>query len=238
MGYVNHVMVMNDIDFLLTDRGKIKLSDFGLARIYDERDEADMSHQICTRQYRPPELLFASRRYGPSIDIWGLGVIFVELITLKTCFPGNNDIDQMSKVFQVLGTPKVETWPDVVSLPDYSKVRFPDMEPMPWGLIMPHVGVEEHAFVSRFLQLNPAHRISAMEAEGLEYFGQAPFPCPCSLLSHHKLFHKETEAASGAGKNGIKDVASYLNTMQAALGIGQDQTPEENYSCIYAKPSR
>lgn len=96
-------------NFLITNQGQIKLADFGLARVYD--GPQDLSHQVFTRHYRPPELLFASRTYTPAVDIWSLGVIFVEMMTLKTLFPGQNDIDQMSKVFQVMGTPNISSWP-------------------------------------------------------------------------------------------------------------------------------
>ncbi|RYH20368.1 hypothetical protein EON65_23635 [archaeon] len=98
------------IDFLVDSKGQVKLADFGLARIWEESDR-DLSHQVCTRHYRPPELLYASRQYTPALDIWGLGVIFAELVLLRTLFPGQNDIDQMYKVFQVMGSPNPLTWP-------------------------------------------------------------------------------------------------------------------------------
>lgn len=89
----------------------MKLADFGLARIIQENEKESMSHQICTRHYRPPELLFAARKYDFALDIWGIAVIFIELILGTTLFPGQNDIDQMYKVFQVLGNPTPERWP-------------------------------------------------------------------------------------------------------------------------------
>lgn len=70
-----------------------------------------LSHQVATRQYRAPELLFASTSYNFAVDIWSLAVIFVELVTLQTFFPSHNDIDQMYKVFQVMGSPIPGRWP-------------------------------------------------------------------------------------------------------------------------------
>jgi hypothetical protein len=32
--------------------------------------------QVFARWYRAPELLFGSRRYGPSVDIWAAGCVF------------------------------------------------------------------------------------------------------------------------------------------------------------------
>ncbi len=89
----------------------MKLADFGLARIWDSQLSEDLSHQVSTRQYRAPELLFASRRYTSALDIWSTAVIMVELIILRSLFPSTNDLDQMFKVFQLMGTPNAHCWP-------------------------------------------------------------------------------------------------------------------------------
>ena len=89
----------------------MKLADFGLARIYERGSKEPMSHQVATRQYRAPELLFASRHYTPAVDMWSVAVVMSELVSSQMLFPGNNDIDQMHKVFQVLGSPSLIDWP-------------------------------------------------------------------------------------------------------------------------------
>jgi len=75
------------------------------------RIEGAMSHQVATRHYRAPELLFASRNYDYAVDMWSLAVVMFELLTLQTLFPGTNDIDQMFRVFQVMGSPIPDKWP-------------------------------------------------------------------------------------------------------------------------------
>ena len=95
---------------MIAHDGSIKLSDFGLARIVND-EASSLSHQVATRWYRSPELLYASRSYDVKVDVWAVGCIFAELITLGPLFAGNNDIDQMFRVFQVLGTPNEENWP-------------------------------------------------------------------------------------------------------------------------------
>ncbi len=98
---------------MITSKGVVKLGDFGLTRVYDANIDANlsMSHQVATRQYRAPELLFASHHYTQSVDVWSCAVIIVELMTLLPLFPGNNDIDQMFRVFQVMGSPTIDVWP-------------------------------------------------------------------------------------------------------------------------------
>ncbi len=71
----------------------------------------DLSHQVATRWYRAPELLFASRTYDFSSDMWSVGVVFAEMLALLPLFPGSNDIDQMYRVFQIMGSPTEDVWP-------------------------------------------------------------------------------------------------------------------------------
>ena len=60
-----------------------------------------MSHQVATRWYRAPELLFGARHYDAAVDIWGVGAVFVELLNLNPLCPGRSDIDQLYRVLQV-----------------------------------------------------------------------------------------------------------------------------------------
>lgn len=79
-------LTMN-LDLLLSSSGIVKLGDFGLARIYEAREGgASMSHQVATRQYRAPELLYASRHYTLAVDIWSVAVVMAELISLQVWF--------------------------------------------------------------------------------------------------------------------------------------------------------
>ena len=86
-----------------------------------------------------------------------------ELCTLKPLFPGQNDIDQISRVFQIMGTPTPTNWPEAVELPDYSKIIFPVMHPLPWELIFPHLTPADIGFLTLTLQLNPARRATASQ---------------------------------------------------------------------------
>ena len=58
------------------------------------------------------------------MDIWAVGCIFVELIDKKALFRGDCEIDQIFKIFQVMGTPSKETWPSSSHLPHF-KATFP-----------------------------------------------------------------------------------------------------------------
>ena len=69
------------------------------------------SHEVVTLWYRPPDVLLGSTDYSSSLDTWGVGCIFVEMLTGAPVFPGVRDVsDQLDKIFRVLGTPTEKTW--------------------------------------------------------------------------------------------------------------------------------
>lgn len=69
-----------------------------------------------TLWYRPPDVLLGSKNYTTSIDIWSVGCIFAELSNLKPLFAGNNENDQLKKIFKIVGTPKVDVMSDEVGI--------------------------------------------------------------------------------------------------------------------------
>ncbi len=40
-----------------------------------------MTFALGTRWYRAPELIYASRHYGPQVDMWAVGCIAAELLS-------------------------------------------------------------------------------------------------------------------------------------------------------------
>jgi len=106
-------------NLLISEAGELKLADFGLARAKSVPSHT-YSHEVVTLWYRPPDVLLGQTNYTTSLDIWGAGCIFVEMMNGYPCFPGLRDVyDQLDKIFRVSGTPTEETWPGVSSLPHY-----------------------------------------------------------------------------------------------------------------------
>lgn len=84
----------------------VKLADFGLAREIASRPP--YTEYVSTRWYRAPEVLLRSRDYSVPVDMWALGTILVEVVTLKPLFPGNSEVDQVFKICEVLGDPSTD----------------------------------------------------------------------------------------------------------------------------------
>ncbi|XP_011057452.1 PREDICTED: uncharacterized protein LOC105147845 [Acromyrmex echinatior] len=87
---------------LLKQRGSssIKVIDFGSSCYSHQR----VYTYIQSRFYRSPEVILGLT-YGPPIDMWSLGCILAELYTGYPLFPGEDEIEQLACIMEVLGLP-------------------------------------------------------------------------------------------------------------------------------------
>lgn len=112
---LNHIHQLNifhrDVkpeNILVQRKGsKLKLADFGSCRV-DDKGLQPFTDYISTRWYRAPECLLTKGYYGAEMDIWGAGCVMYEIITFDPLFPGSNELDQIDKIHQVLGSPTTE----------------------------------------------------------------------------------------------------------------------------------
>ncbi|XP_031567651.1 cyclin-dependent kinase 14-like [Actinia tenebrosa] len=163
-------------NLLISEKGELKLADFGLARAKSVPSRT-YSNEVVTLWYRPPDVLLGSKDYTTSLDIWAAGCIFVEMITGVALFPGLKDhIDQLNKIWQVLGTPTNETWPGVTKLAEYNIDTFLEYPPQRLGYVVPRLlgidGAEKLA--SLMIQLDPKLRVTAKNAIHNSYFSDFP----------------------------------------------------------------
>ncbi|KAJ3682094.1 hypothetical protein LUZ60_014667 [Juncus effusus] len=155
---------------LLIDRrtNALKLADFGLARAFGIPVRT-FTHEVVTLWYRAPEILLGSRQYSTPVDMWSVGCIFAEMVTQRPLFPGDSEIDELFKIFRVLGTPNEETWPGVTSLPDF-KSAFPKWPAKDLSTVVPTLDPAGIDLLSKMLRLEPSKRITARQALEHEYF--------------------------------------------------------------------
>lgn len=171
-------------NLLISSTGHLKIADFGLARVFQNKGDRQYSHQVATRWYRAPELLYGARKYDEGVDMWAVGCIFGELLNNSPIFPGESDIEQLCLVIRVLGTPNEKTWPGMskLDLPDYHKISFPDKPPIPLEEIVPDASEEALALLKQFLVYPSNQRISAKKALLHPYFFTEPLPAHHSEL--------------------------------------------------------
>lgn len=154
--------------------GELKIGDLGLSREFGSSAEQKFTPNRVTRWYRSPELLFGGESYGPPVDIWSLGCIFAELMLKNPLFPGNDDFDQLSKIFTALGTPTEEIWPGMKSLPKY--MEFQSFPPSNLKLLFTTATADAMDFLTKMLRFDPLTRITTGEALRHPYFQLEPHP--------------------------------------------------------------
>ena len=147
---------------LITSEMKLKLCDFGLSRLFS-LPMGKMTHEIITLWYRPPEVLLGIENYTTKVDSWSIGCIMAEMITGKPLFPGDSEIGQLFKIFQIMGTPNEENWPGITKLKDYS-INFPQWKPKKLKDLFPNFDKDGLDLMEKFLQMDPDKRITIKDA--------------------------------------------------------------------------
>lgn len=163
-------------NLLISEAGELKLADFGLARAKSVPSHT-YSHEVVTLWYRPPDVLLGSTEYSTSLDMWGVGCIFVEMITGIPLFPGVRDTyDQLDKIFRILGTPTEDTWQGSTHLPGYNVNKLCFYRPQRLGLAIPRLYdiKDGENMAAALLQLNPDKRLGAEDALKHRYFTSLP----------------------------------------------------------------
>lgn len=122
-------------NIMVTSAGEVKIGDLGLARLAYKPLHSLYSGDkvVVTIWYRAPELLLGSRHYTPAVDMWAVGCIFAELLSLRPIFKGEEakmdskktvpfQRNQMQKIVDIMGLPTKDRWPLLTSMPEYSQL--------------------------------------------------------------------------------------------------------------------
>ncbi|RKP15385.1 kinase-like domain-containing protein [Piptocephalis cylindrospora] len=156
-------------NILINAKGEAKLADFGLARTVS-LPLCTHTHEVVTLWYRAPEVLLGASLYGPELDIWSLGCIFAELANKEPLMMGDTEIHQIYLIFQLLGTPTPEDFPQSKLMPDYNFEAFPKWKKKPLKEVVPSLDDDGIDLLGRCLQLASNDRIPAIRAIRHPYF--------------------------------------------------------------------
>ncbi|XP_019855767.1 PREDICTED: cyclin-dependent kinase 18-like [Amphimedon queenslandica] len=160
-------------NLLISEQGDLKLADFGLARAKSVPTKT-YSNEVVTLWYRPPDVLLGSIDYADSIDMWGVGCIFYEMIVGRPMFPGANVEEELVLIWKSLGTPNEKTWPGITKNKEFISHSFLRYDPQPLGLIVPRLDKEGINLMSKLLSYESQERLLARDGMKHNYFSSLP----------------------------------------------------------------
>lgn len=182
----------------------VKIADFGLAR--ETHSKLPYTTYVSTRWYRAPEVLLRAGEYSAPVDIWAVGAMAVEIATLKPLFPGGNEVDQVWRVCEIMGSPgnwynKAGArvgggdWREGTRLAGKLGFSFPKMAPHSMDTILqtPQWPTSLSQFVTWCLMWDPKNRPTSTQALAHEYFSDAVDPLRPKSSASRILGRKQSD---------------------------------------------
>ncbi|CAD6588959.1 MAG: hypothetical protein ASARMPRED_003839 [Alectoria sarmentosa] len=177
---------------LNTPLGPSFLADFGIAWSPNDLASEPPDQKITdvgTTCYRPPELLFGHKAYGPEIDLWAAGCVAAECVrrgfdglenpsmksgeaewTLFDAGEVGSELALVKSIFETLGTPTDETWPEAKAFPDWNKMSFHAFPPRLWKDVLPQASEEARDLVTGLVMYQTTSRLNALEVNAFKSF--------------------------------------------------------------------
>jgi meiosis induction protein kinase IME2/SME1 len=190
----------------------VKIADFGLAR--ETHSKLPYTTYVSTRWYRAPEVLLRAGEYSSPVDIWAVGAMAVEIATLKPLFPGGNEVDQVWRVCEIMGSPGPwhnkagarmggGDWKEGSRLASKLGFSFPKMAPHSMDTILqaPQWPASLNHFVTWCLMWDPKNRPTSSQALNHEFFADAIDPLRPKSSASKILGRKQSDLNYRASKD-------------------------------------
>ncbi len=155
---------------------QIKICDFGLGRGLPEEgegniDDGNLTQYVTTRWYRAPEVILCPSKYSKAMDIWSIGCIFAEIMARCPLFRGENYLDQIKKITDILGSPNEN---DMSYISDQQAIKFitelPKKKKISFKEIYPNGNPLAIDLLEKMLCFNPKNRINTEQCLNHPYF--------------------------------------------------------------------
>ena len=156
-------ILLKDYHLVLADLGSCK----GI------KARQPFTEYVSTRWYRAPECIMTNGFYNYKMDMWGVGCVLFEMATLFPLFPGDNEIDQMVKIQNILGPPSE----DVINLYKQNSLDTENQSSIDINIkgkgfdkYLAHCNELFVDLLKKLIVYNPEERFSAKQALQHNYF--------------------------------------------------------------------
>ncbi|CAE8605986.1 unnamed protein product [Polarella glacialis] len=218
-------------NLLLLD-DEIKLADLGSCRgIYSRQP---FTEYISTRWYRAPECLLTDGYYNFKMDLFAAGCVCFEIVALFPLFPGQNEMDQIQKIHNVLGTPPAELLARKFKRnASHMDFNFPEKKGTGIERLIPHADADLTELIKKLIKYDPDERILARQALKDPFFRELR-DAEKDLASPAQL---QPGSSGGGGGSRSRDPsmakAGMSSSSSAASAGDHNENPEQTH-----EPSR
>ncbi|XP_041427927.1 MOK protein kinase L homeolog isoform X4 [Xenopus laevis] len=201
---------------ILIKQDVLKLGDFGSCRSLFSKQP--YTEYISTRWYRAPECLLTDGYYTYKMDIWSAGCVFFEIASLHPLFPGSNELDQISKIHDVIGTP------DLALLKKFKPSRamsfdFPTKKGTGITRLLPNMSPDCLSLMCAMLEYDPDERLNASQSLQHSYFTE-----PRILERQHRKIRITEKSNTSGSMNYFLRIAGQGRRQQALKTIAEPPT--------------
>ncbi|CDS42491.1 serine:threonine protein kinase NLK [Echinococcus multilocularis] len=199
-------------NMLVNSNCLLKICDFGLARMDDPKNQAQLTTEVVTQYYRSPELLMETSRYSYAVDIWSVGCTFAELLSRRILFPAQGPLEQLELIVNLTGTPTIEDLenchPEACCFVLSFRPRRPNLAFL--YSLSPDITGAAVELISSMLRFNPKARITAEEALNHCYLEEARLryhSCMCTCCHDVPVTPTSTQGTMSS-PGGVSDNGS------------------------------
>ena len=192
---------------ILLLKNRVKLADLGSCKgMYSK---PPFTEYISTRWYRSPECLLTDGYYNYKMDIWGLGCVFYEILTLEPLFPGDDEIDQVNKINYILGSPPNDLFEKFVKNSAHrNEFNFEYQKGVGINKYLSHVSANVVDLIGKMLIYDPDLRPTARDCLNHECFKE----------------FVEQDLKNKLNQNNFYQDSSFMKSFNDSLSIKNDES--------------
>ncbi|KAK9466327.1 kinase-like domain-containing protein [Lipomyces arxii] len=131
---------------------------------------------VGTGYYRAPELLFGYPEYSNSVDLWSWGCVIAELWNGEPVFDDkiaeSSEISLANAIFQKLGTPTVQSWPEAERFPAFAYINFINYPAQSFHTLVPAAPPEVIEVLQNLLRYESQNRLPARQVLDMRIFSK------------------------------------------------------------------